>query len=66
MAENTRITLNLEPPLTNALLVMSRLECRSPSLQVLWIIKSEAQRRGLLPTDAPAAQPQAAEGVAHD
>jgi hypothetical protein len=24
------------------------------------------ERRGLLPADAPAAQPQAAEGVAHD
>jgi hypothetical protein len=63
MAENTRITLNLEPPLTNALLVMSRLDCRSPSLQVLWIIKSEAQRRGLLPAESPAAQ---AEGQTRD
>ena len=44
-----RIILYLEENLAQALLTMSRTDCRTPTQETIWILQEEAKRRGLLP-----------------
>jgi hypothetical protein len=60
------IRVNLDPTEREALRRLAVAERRREEAQAALIIRRELERRGLLPADAPAAQPQAAEGVAHD
>jgi hypothetical protein len=60
-----RITVSLPSDVSDALWMLAERECRHPRDQAALLIRLELERRGLLPADAPAAQPQP-EGVAHD
>lgn len=48
----TRITLSLNEDEHNALSSLAREECRNPRAQLLFLLRQEARKRGLLPTSA--------------
>lgn len=56
-----RLKLTLEQAEYTALVKMALGELRSPADQVRFILREEAQRRGLLPADAPAINSDAAQ-----
>lgn len=48
-----RLSLILDDDLARALLAMSQDDCRTPTLEALWILREEAKRRNLVVGDHP-------------
>jgi hypothetical protein len=62
----TRINVPLDKPELTALLKMSEGDCRHPREQMRFILREEAKRRGLLPTDPTPAELPAVEVVEYE
>jgi hypothetical protein len=53
-----RLSLFLDDDLALALLAMSQADCRTPTLEAMWILREEAKRRNLDSSAPPPEKPE--------
>ena len=61
----TRINVPLDKTELAALLSMAAANCRHPCKQLRFVLREEAKRRGLIPSDPGPALVESEEGAAH-